>query len=243
MGKIFDAILWYVKHCYYRLKLRLWAVTHLPRFLFIADTNYSIPAWNWQTAIPSRTATTKIKERSMFYEPVELPKFKELIKGRKIFFDVGTNIGYYSYFAAANGVQKIVAFEFMRDYAAFAADGFRRNGIPGVVVNRGVGLPNEKTSYSDPLASTQGTTISLDEYAKETGVYPDVIKMDIEGYELDALRNAHEILKRKPVIDISVHDSFLAARGQSSKEVLDLLASYGYRVLWSGGDTYFMRTD
>lgn len=61
--------------------------------------------------------------------------------------------------------------------------------------------------------------------------------------ELDAMRNAHEILMRKPGIDISVHPSFLEARGQSAKQVLDLLSNYGYRTIWSGGDTYFMKAD
>ncbi len=67
--------------------------------------------------------------------------------------------------------------------------------------------------------------------------------MDIEGYELDALRNAHEILLRKPALDISIHSSFLLSRGQSTEDVLTLLGGYGYRIIWSGGDTYFMRAD
>ncbi len=85
--------------------------------------------------------------------------------------------------------------------------------------------------------------LSLDEFAKEHGIYPDIMKMDIEGFELDALRNAHEILMRKPAINISVHPAFLEARGQSSKEVLDLLANYGYRIIWRSAETYFMKAD
>ncbi len=239
-----------VKRFYYRTKLHAWAILHLPRNLNVADTNYTIPAWCWQVAIPCRIDTTRIcyegmsrDQGRMFYEPIEFPKFKEILVGRKIFFDVGANIGYYSYLAVAGGVKQVVAFEFMEEYAAFTRDAFRRNHIPGEVINKGVGNPGAQASYSDPLAGVTGNMLSLDEFAKERGIYPDIMKMDIEGFELDALRNAHEILMRKPAIDISVHPAYLEARGQSAKEVLDLLANYGYRIMWSGGDTYFMKAD
>lgn len=240
---IFSKFIWTLKSWYYRSKLTLWAVTHVPHTLFIADTQYSVPAWHWQVAIPLRTTTTQRKANRMFYEPEDIPRFKDLVKGKTVFFDIGANIGHYSYLAAANGIKKIVAFEFTPAYSLFIQKGFAANKIPAVVVARGVGNPGEYSAYADPLASASGKLISLDAYAKNTGVYPDVIKMDIEGYELDALRNAHEVLLRKPAIDISIHPVFLKYRGQSAKEVLDLLGGYGYKVIWSGGDTYFMKAE
>ena len=156
---------------------------------------------------------------------------------------MGANIGFYSYLAAAGGVKKIVAFEFMKEYASFTQEAFQRNQIPGEVINKGVGNPNQEAKYSDPLAIVSGELLSLDEFAKNHDTYPDIMKMDIEGFELDALKNAHEILLRKPALDISIHPAFLKSRGQSAEEVLDLLAGYGYRIIWSGGDTYFMRAD
>lgn len=228
----FSNIVWTLKCWYYRLKLTLWAIMHAPRKLYIAGTHYFVPAWHWQVAIPLRTETTQLRGNRIFYEPAEAPHFRELLKGRTVFYDVGANIGYYSYLAAENGIKSIVAFEFTPAYSSFVKKGFEINKIPGVVVACGVGNPGEY--------SASGKLISLDAYAKETGVYPDVIKMDIEGYELDALRNAHEVLLRKPAIDISIHPLFLKNRRQSEKEVLNLLAGYGYRVVWSGSGTYFM---
>lgn len=234
---------WIMKSAYYRSKLFLWAITHVPRTIFIADTKYSIPAWRWKVAIPLRTDSTQLREGRMFYEPEDLPRFKELINTKKVFFDIGANIGYYSYIAAANGIKEIIAFEFTPAYAEFTKQEFAANKISGKVVNHGVGNPGEWSAYSDPLASASGKLISLDEYSKETGIYPDIIKMDIEGYELDALRNAHEILLRKPAIDISIHPLFLSNRGQNAEDVLSLLAGYGYKIIHGGGDTYFMRAD
>lgn len=232
---------------YYRGKLTLWAIFNLPRYLHIANTNYKIPAHNWMVAIPTRTDTTEVKYFGMhrdfaryFYEPIEFQHFIEIVREKKVFFDVGANIGWYSYLAADAGVERIVAFEFMNEYANFISENFKIQNIPATVINKGVGSPSAIEKYSDPLAKISGALISLDEYAKASNVWPDIMKMDIEGFELDALKNAHEILLRKPALDISLHDRFLLDRGQSENEVLSLLNGYGYRILWQGGGTYFM---
>jgi len=128
----------------------------------------------------------------------------------------------------------------MKEYADFTSANFSRNKIHGTVVNKGIGNPAAAAKYADPLAKVSGELISLDEYAKANNVWPDIMKMDIEGFELDALKNAHEILLRKPALDISLHDRWLEERGQSEDEVLELLRSYGYMTIWQGGDTYFM---
>ena len=36
---------------YRRIKLTIWAILNLPRELYIADTNYKIPDWNWMVAL------------------------------------------------------------------------------------------------------------------------------------------------------------------------------------------------
>lgn len=128
----------------------------------------------------------------------------------------------------------------MKEYADFTSANFSQNKIHGTVVNKGVGNPAAAAKYADPLAKVSGQLISLDEYAKAHNVWSDIMKMDIEGFELDALKNAHEILLRKPALDISLHDTMLEERGQSEGDVLELLKSYGYKTIWQGGGTYFM---
>ena len=59
----------------------------------------------------------------------------------------------------------------------------------------------------------------------------DLIKLDIEGDELDALRSARELLSRaRPALAVEVHPEALSARGQSATEVLELLEEAGYRI-------------
>jgi FkbM family methyltransferase len=235
---------------YYRVRLTIWALLSLPKYLHVGNTNFSIPAHNWMVAIPCMIGSTEVRyvgrfrnRGRYFYEPLDYPHFLGIVSGKKVFFDVGANIGWYSFIAADAGVERIVAFEFMKEYADFTSKNFIRNNILGTVVNKGVGNPKQFANYSDPLAKIGGSLISLDEYAKENNLWPDIIKMDIEGFELDALKNAHEILLRKPALDISLHDPFLKERGQSADEVLELLRNYGYKIIWEDLSTYFLVAD
>jgi len=236
---------------YHRIRLYLWSRKNLPQVLYVADTDYVIPGWAWQTAIPCTIETTQIhytgskrKIARMFYEPVELPIFKNMIKDKMVFFDVGSNIGYYCCIAAYSGVKKVFGFEFARDYAIFSQEKvIKKNNISGQIYNVGIGEKNSSEVYSDPMNTSHGKMKSLDQFAEELGCYPDAIKMDIEGFELDALRGASKVLANGPDLDISIHMEFLKERGQSADQVLDLLQSYGYKTIWSQGDTYFMTTN
>jgi FkbM family methyltransferase len=60
---------------------------------------------------------------------------------------------------------------------------------------------------------------------------PTVVKMDIEGAEILALRGGKKLFSgpdRPRLMFIEVHDGFLAGFGSSPEEVFALLAEYGY---------------
>ncbi len=52
--------------------------------------------------------------------------------------------------------------------------------------------------------------IKLDDYCKETGIYPTVITMDVEGAEFEVMKGAEQTLREhKPIIFMSVHPEFM----------------------------------
>jgi FkbM family methyltransferase len=71
---------------------------------------------------------------------------------------------------------------------------------------------------------------SIDDLAREYGP-PDVVFVDVEGYELEALRGATGTLAAGPDWFVEVHyPSMLAAYGATSEEVLRLLLDGGYDI-------------
>jgi hypothetical protein len=67
----------------------------------------------------------------------------------------------------------------------------------------------------------------LDSFFRKT---PDVIKIDVEGGELDVLRGMEEILKRGTKIICEVHSKFLLSRGQNPIEISKLLKKHNYKI-------------
>jgi FkbM family methyltransferase len=77
---------------------------------------------------------------------------------------------------------------------------------------------------------------TLDGLCAERGFAPDLVKIDVEGYEAAVLRGAQRLLaERAPVLFLEVHPPDLAALGESPGEIYDLLASLGYRCFDLGG--------
>jgi FkbM family methyltransferase len=72
---------------------------------------------------------------------------------------------------------------------------------------------------------------TVDLLCAELGFRPDLMKIDVEGYELAALRGARGILKEsRPLVFLEVHPARIAELGGSLRELTDLLAELGYRV-------------
>ena len=71
---------------------------------------------------------------------------------------------------------------------------------------------------------------SIDDLAERHG-HPDVVFVDVEGYELEALRGATRTLERGCDWFVEVHPPpMLAAYGATSREVLECLTNAGYDV-------------
>ena len=63
---------------------------------------------------------------------------------------------------------------------------------------------------------------------------PDVIKIDVEGSELNVLQGAKNILTQyKPIIFLSVHPEHLKILGQKTIEINNFLEKHEYKIYYT----------
>jgi FkbM family methyltransferase len=79
--------------------------------------------------------------------------------------------------------------------------------------------------------------VSIDGLSAEKGA-PDVLFIDVEGFELEVLRGASKTLMSKPDLFVEVHQNVgLEQAGGTAADVLELVRTAGYgRLLVSGGE-------
>ena len=66
----------------------------------------------------------------------------------------------------------------------------------------------------------------MDAYIVETGVVPTVMKVDVEGFELEVMEGARKCLaEHRPRLWLELHPSYLAAQGKRWEEVTSPLKS------------------
>ena len=186
-------------------------------------------------------------------EPELSSLIRYLLPHTRVFLDIGANVGYYSILAATvNPECQIVAFEPAPTTCARLRDNVRLNGSSHIQVEQVALGINEGTVqfevYEDPAFNAVRTPadaghpfftnsqvidvpcIRLDDYLDKHGVYPDVVKMDVEGFEYNILRGAPHLLSgsQAPILFCEVEPLWLKRFGFSSTEIFDYLKGFGY---------------
>jgi FkbM family methyltransferase len=93
------------------------------------------------------------------------------------------------------------------------------------------GLGGEVDDGSGRIGSLKVPALSIDDLAAEHGP-PDVVFMDVEGYELKALSGARITLDRRPDWFVEVHGEEAIGRyGGSVADVVDTFTERGYECL------------
>jgi len=148
------------------------------------------------------------------------------LSAEAIVMDLGASSGFYS----------IVASHFLpsRNIYAFEPDPISRYILR---------LNNEKycggelnIDHRFVMEKTEKNKVSLDEYCYKNSIKPTLIKMDIEGGELQAIEGMREIcLKYRPILLIEFHIRKLRQQLHVNPErILKILHAYGYRLLFNG---------
>src|SRR5262249_18314122 len=79
-----------------------------------------------------------------------------------------------------------------------------------------------------PMTEKRIPVRTLDQSTAEMGCQPTVIKVDVEGFELNVLKGAKNLLRSSVFWIIEVHPPQLQLSGDSEPELKAVLAEYGF---------------
>lgn len=151
------------------------------------------------------------------YEPETIKLISELSSEKSIFFDVGANIGAIALPVAKLKKCRIHCFEPSRYTYEYLEKNVKQNGLSNITLNnRAVHSINDielqffdsqEKNGSSSLACTYQNqphyvvkTVSLDMYCKAKGIsFIDVLKIDVQGFEIEVLKGAKVLLQAKAI--------------------------------------------
>lgn len=171
-------------------------------------------------------------------------------------YDVGSFEGLLALYFASRAKQ-VVCYEPNSRNHGYLTENMALNGFTNVRVRKtGVGeAPQEiqlvwnpempggasaetatATHLQDTVSSVQVETIpitTLDKDAEENGLpAPDLIKIDIEGWELQALRGARRILQQfRPSLYLEMHGETMVEKKRKVAEIVEFLEQAGYPAI------------
>ena len=113
-----------------------------------------------------------------------------------------------------------------------------RESVPFFLLNDGLSFRNSLTIGAagtpfvtvDEKTACRVSSVTLDRFVSDSGMIPDLIKIDVEGAELLVLWGAQRILARcKPALILGVHSYWLPP-SHSARQIFDLLESLEYEI-------------
>ncbi|MEV6054294.1 FkbM family methyltransferase [Streptomyces sp. NPDC052107] len=171
------------------------------------------------------------------------------------FFDVGAHVGYFSMLAsyAVGPTGRIVAFEpTPSTYKVLQMNARARCNVtptntavwsePSMINLRdfGPGFSAYNSAFDPRLPDSikarleerthQVPAVTLDDYASEHGLVPDVVKIDVESAELHVLRGMQQMLSGpRPIVSLEVGDLGVSGAPRS-RHLLEAVLSFDYQA-------------
>lgn len=169
------------------------------------------------------------------FEPEVTRYLRAAFQKDMTFLDVGAQFGYYT-LLAADRVRDVVAIEPRASSRAVLLENIKRNGLKNVVVveealfsgavRGSMRKERFRVSPDGPIEA-----ITLDSLC----LSPDIIKIDVEGAELDVLLGGKETLRaHKPILVVEIHTHKIGTFDRHWTQVPDFLQDLGYTVTHLG---------
>lgn len=172
-----------------------------------------------------------------------------VLKPGSTFLDIGANIGYFSLLASrmVGEAGRVISVEPSHRALRKFTENMHRNRCGNVTLlsvgagdtfqNLRLTLANEGNIGGSSILTDPGrqptesiAAIPLASLLKPLRVCPDLIKMDIEGFELFALKGIYSELDWHCPVVCEVTAEFLQRNGQSVRELLSFMADHGYQA-------------
>lgn len=179
-------------------------------------------------------------------------------RGKRDVFDIGAHIGLYSIPASKllRPGGRVYAFEPSVANRRYLRRHCEYNGCRNIVIEPSVvgsetaaEVEFRENPRPDPMNALKAyknqasyrtvlrPQVSLDDFCSAKNVSPELIKIDVEGAELEVLRGARRILKEgRPLVFLSLHPQRLALLGHTAEEVSRFAAEIGYRIVDVAGN-------
>lgn len=249
------------KYCrsHYSPRLQMLMRNKIRKFCVSDELKVHVNPNFWMNVSPRDYATYGIYFFGT-YDPLMTSVFTHLIKPGETVWDVGTERGWFTLHMAklVGPTGRVDSFEAFPPTFEKLNRNVALNNLPWVRTNCAgvidkktkmwfVPPSNQVTNNIDFLNDCSGVgyltdrykdgaievnTISMDEYYTEQNIQKlSLVKIDIEGAEVNALRGAKNIiLKDRPVIAIEFNRQTALRANSSVEELNELLISYGYKL-------------
>lgn len=148
------------------------------------------------------------------HEPVLDRELKNNLKEDTIFYDIGARFGYHTRLLMELGLTEE------------QIHGFEGNKLAFWVLQQNHG-PAAKLTKA--YISDGDSGLSLDKYISEH-TSPDIIKIDVEGAELEVLRGLENNLDNRMLLYIEIHPEMMGDFGDEPSELIQLLHKHGYEL-------------
>lgn len=185
------------------------------------------------------------EHRYLSWNPQEYAAFRRVVSARMVALDVGANVGAYSMLLGqwVGPAGRVYAFEPAPHTFSGLVRHIHLNDLEDVVRPLAEAVGDRETRAEFLLMETAGESrlaapddrpggrltvpvVTIDGFCAREGIDPDFIKIDVEGWELAALRGARETIRRRGrdlALFVEMHPSAWPHLGASRESLLDEL--------------------
>jgi FkbM family methyltransferase len=201
---------------------------------------------NGQDAVRIRPAHRYVAEN---YEPAVFDYLKRQVQAGMVVFDVGAHVGLFTVLLArwAGSTGRVFAFEVAPVTRLALMDHLALNDLADRVCVCPLAISDQEgRAFLYAIANSPENTLSaihgrlprgqgapittIDGFCAAQALVPDIIKIDIEGFELHALRGARQTLARqRPIVVAEMHPMNWPEIGVTAGQIEQFLSEMNYR--------------